>query len=290
MWTEPVTASIALAEIRKRLASAGIPDAGIEARTLVRHALGVSQSELLLEPQRQVEAGALAKLDLITRQRLDHEPIQYITGEVEFYGRKFTVDDRVLIPRPETELLVEQALAFVNEQSIAAPRILDVGTGSGVLGLTLAAEIEESSVIATDISEDALAVAAENAVACGVAGRVDLLHGSLADGVERTFDVVVCNPPYVLTSFLDGNEVQAELAQEPRIALDGGADGMDFYRPLIASLDKLLNPLAAAFVEIDPPVALLSLKEAVRHLPNDQHSVLTDLAGLERCLTIERIQ
>lgn len=286
--TESPTVGSTIARVTRQLADAGIPDAGIEARTLIKAVLGLTSTSLLTDRDRRVSEAELATLDALVELRLKREPLQYITGEVEFYGRAFNVDQRVLIPRPETELLVEQALAYLAEKTIERPRVLDIGTGSGVLAVTLAAELPLASVVATDIiSTDALGVALPNARSHRVDDRIEFVQCPFADEVEGRFDIVVCNPPYVLSSFLDGPEAQPELGFEPRTALDGGADGMDVYRPLLARLPGLLKPGGAAFIEIDPPVVESCVAAAKQHLPHTTVSVLTDLAGLERCLVIE---
>ncbi len=281
------TAREALSQATQLLADHEIPDTPLEARTLVRAALGVSQAELLTSPGSPVTPEQLDELGRFMERRLDREPLQYIIGEVEFYGRQFTVDERVLIPRPETELLVEQALLRTSECDIQTPSVLDIGTGSGVLAATLAKELASAKVVATDISQAALDVAAENAHRQGVSGQIELRRCSLAEGVSGPFDIVVCNPPYVRSGFLDGPDVQPELANEPRLALDGGADGMDVYRPLFAALPALLSDTGAAYIEIDPPVAEGCVSLAKQHMPRASASVLTDLAGLERCMAIE---
>lgn len=277
----------ALAQIRAAIGDAGIPDASFEARTLVMTATGVSRETLITDRERRLTGEERVRLESLVGRRLLREPLQYVVGSVEFYGRRFLVDSRVLIPRQETEMLIEQALAFARERKLMVPRVLDIGTGSGVLAVTLAGELSEASVVATDISQAALDVALENARSVGVDHRIELICCSLATKVVGKFDIVVCNPPYVLSAFLSGPDVQPELAYEPFEALDGGRDGMDVYRPLLSSLGEILAPGGAAFIEIDPPVASECVVDAKRILPDATVSVLTDLAGLERCLVIE---
>jgi release factor glutamine methyltransferase len=284
-----MTVRDALRTLSAILGAAGIPDAAIEARVMVREAAELSAEALLAEPERclsQKQARTLS--DWLTR-RLRREPLQQITGHAWFYGRKFAVTRDVLVPRPETELLVEQALAFCRERRLQTPVIADIGTGSGALGVTLAYELPGARVIATDVSAEALEVARRNADALGVAERVEFRDGNLFEPLVERCDVVVCNPPYVLSGYLDGPDAQPELAFEPRGALDGGGDGMDVLGPLLRSLPGALKASgSAAFIEIDPPVAAKCVAEAKAALPGAQVSVLTDLAGLERCLGVER--
>ncbi len=279
-----------LAWARQRIKSMGSQDPSLEARLLLMSVTSLSHTDLVAHPELAVTESQLAAFESALNRRLRSEPVQYITGKTEFFGRQFAIDSRVLIPRPETELLVEQALAWINTRSIDRPRLLDIGTGSGILAVTLAAELDGSTIVATDISSNALEVAAENAMAHGVEERVEFVRCSIAEGVAGRFDLVVSNPPYVLSGFLDGQEAQSELAFEPREALDGGQAGMDVYSKLILALPDLLEAGGAAYVEIDPPVAEQCLDLAEHVLPQADVSILTDLAGLERCLAIELAQ
>ena len=286
----PETVRQRLREITRALAESGKPDASTEARVLVRTALHLTPEQLIAEPARQVPDDTGQLLSNWLQRRLRHEPLQYITGSAEFYGRRFLVDHRVLVPRPETELLVDQALAYVKRKSIASPRLADVGAGSGVLAVTLACELPAARVVAVDISEAALAVARLNAATLGVRRQLTFHSGNLVKHVTGQFDLVVSNPPYVRSSFLDSVMAQPELAWEPRGALDGGADGMDVLRPLIGALPAVLKlEESAAYIEIDPPVTDACLRAARSAFPDAEIAVLTDLAGLERCLAIERV-
>lgn len=287
MQAEPSTISSLLASTRDLLELNGIPDSALEAKSLVRAALNISHTELLTESERSIDDDASVRLNDFTARRILREPLQYITGRVEFYGREFSVDRRVLIPRPETEFLVEQALKRIEECQLKVPRVLDIATGSGILAVTMAAEIPSAEVSATDISGEALEVANENARLNNVSERVQFQRTSLAQGVTGPFDIVLCNPPYVLTRFLDGPNVQQELAHEPRLALDGGEDGMDVYNQLLPQLGNILAEGGAAYVEIDPPVSEQCMNSAKQRYPTASVSVLTDYSGLERCMTIE---
>lgn len=287
MPTDTFTIAGLLAETRQTLELNGIPDFALEARSLVRATLNISQTELLTDSRRLIDADVRTRLVESVARRIRREPLQYITGQVEFYGRDFTVDNRVLIPRPETELLIEQALLRIRERRIAAPRVLDIGTGSGILAVTIAAELPLSNIVATDVSVEALDVAKENARRHEVSDRIEFHRGSLTFGLNGPFDVVLCNPPYVLTKFLDGPEVQPELSYEPRLALDGGEDGIDVYSRLLPELVTILADGGAAYIEIDPPVAEHCLNLAKQLMPAASVSVLTDLSGLERSMAIE---
>jgi release factor glutamine methyltransferase len=271
--------------VADRLRDAGVPEPGLDARLLVRHASGLSAEKLLSALGDPVPDSLHERLNSLVERREKREPLQYITGHAAFYGREFDVDSRVLIPRPETEQLVEQALDFVKRHGLIEPRIADIATGSGAIAVTLALEIPWAEVWATDISEDALAVARLNAATPGA--DVRFARGDLFESLAGRFDVIVSNPPYIRSSALD--RLEPELAWEPRGALNGGEDGMDIIRPLLASLGPFLKDSAAlALVEFDPPVARESARLAKVAVPGARVDVLTDLAGLERVLVVER--
>ena len=245
------------------LAKHGSTSPRLDAELLLAHALGVRRIDLYLlydRPLREPELGATR--DLI-RRRASGEPVAYITGVREFYNRAFAVTPAVLIPRPETETLVEVALRRLRELPGGAQlAAADLGTGSGCIAVTLAAELPDLRVTATDASAAALAVARGNAVTHEVDQRVTFLEGDWAHPLPTPVDLVVCNPPYVT-----GEELAAADRDvrdfEPRLALDGGSDGLDAYRALLASLHGAVRPGATVLLEIDPRRAGL-VADAVR--------------------------
>ncbi len=281
------TVSSLIQSISSRLISAGIEDPGIDARLLVRHAFGWSAEQQLGSLPDPAPADQLDLLESFVSRRAGREPLQYITGSTEFYRRRFAVDPRVLIPRPETEQLVVQAIEFVRERGIDAPLIADICTGSGAIAVSLALELPAAEVVATDISADALDVARQNAVSLGA--EVSFFVGGLLEPLvddPGTFDVIVSNPPYILHGAMA--ELQAEVAREPSLALDGGDDGLDVIRPLLAGIRAALKPgWSAAYIELDPPIADSVLELAGREFPDASISLLTDLAGFARCVAIE---
>ncbi|HVR97458.1 MAG TPA: peptide chain release factor N(5)-glutamine methyltransferase [Thermoanaerobaculia bacterium] len=205
-----------LAAARPRLAATPFGAPPREAILLLGHVLGLSEAQILARPEREVAAEDAARFQALLDWRLTGEPVAYLTGVREFYGRTFHVDDRVLIPRPETEHIVEAALGL---DLPAAPRILDVGTGSGCLAVTLALEIPGSRVAAVDLSPGALAVAAGNARRLGAAERISFLGLDLTGGLDLSrFDLVVSNPPYV--DLEEAAQMSPEVCNfEPRLAL-----------------------------------------------------------------------
>ncbi len=215
-----------------------------DAELLLMHVTGFSRAELMTHPERELTERQTAHYDAALVRRARHEPMQHILGTQEFYGRSFIVNRLVLIPRPETEHLVEAVLAI----RPAAQRLLDIGTGSGILALTLALELPDASVTATDISPAALAVAQQNARALGAAERVRFLQSDLFEGfqVER-FDAIVSNPPYVAT----GERLEPQVQDyEPAAALYAGEDGLAIYRRLIPEAFEHLESGGHLLLEI----------------------------------------
>lgn len=200
----------------------------LTAEILLAHVLKVDRVRLFMELDRPLQKDELAEFKALIQRRMQFEPTQYLTGFKDFYNRRFAVDPRVLIPRPETELLVEAVLQLLPKD--APSRVLDLCTGTGCIGVTIAAERPQASVWITDLSTGACEVATANAEKHEVASRVSVLHGDLFAAIPAgaRFDVVVSNPPYIKRSDLPG--LQKEVRKEPVAALDGGEDGLDFVR------------------------------------------------------------
>ena len=232
----------------------GIESPRLDAEVLVGHALDLDRTRVIIESMRPLEPGELTLLRDLVKRRRTHEPIAYLRGHREFYGRSFKVDPRVLIPRPDTEALVEVALERSNHVSLSA-RVLDLCTGSGCVAITLARQRPTSRVVATDLSADALGVARENARLLGaynVAFREGDLFGAL-EGASRllptTFDLITANPPYIPSGDIEG--LMADVRDfEPRLALDGGADGLDLVRRIVAEAPRFLDPDGVLAMEI----------------------------------------
>ena len=278
------TVSTLIQSIARRLDAVGIEDAGIDARLLLRSAFGWTAAQQLGQLIDPPPANRLDDLESMVLRRETREPLQYITGSTEFYRRNFTVNESVLIPRPETEQLVVQTLSFVRERGIENPRIADICTGSGAIAVSLATELPAAEVHATDISSAALDVAHRNAD--DLNAELYLYEGNLLDPLSGTFDVIVSNPPYILGSVMPS--LQAEVTKEPSLALDGGNDGLDVIRPLLMGiLDRLKPTNSAAYIEIDPPIEDAVLRLALSTFPQAGISILTDLAGLTRFISIE---
>ena len=278
------TVSTLIQAVTARLSAVGIEDPAINARLLIRQAFGWSAVQELSNLLKTAPNNQLPLLESLVARRINREPLSYITGKTEFFKRQFTVDERVLIPRPESEQLVTQAINYVRERGIDHPRIADVCTGSGAIAISIALEMPSAEVFASDISSDALDVALINART--LRAKVEFTQGNLLDPLQGKFDVIVSNPPYIQSNVIQS--LEQEVAREPRIALDGGVDGLRIIVPLLEEIPKMLkSSRSAAYIEIDPPIADNVLKTAQTKFPYAGVSVLTDLAGLVRCISIE---
>ena len=235
-----------IASARRTLAAAGIEDAdaALDADVLARHVLGWDRAALLVHGGDPAPPEFVERYEALITRRAGREPVAYITGVREFWERDFEVTPDVLIPRPESELIVETVLGLVDRSR--AVRILDVGTGSGCLAVSLAAELPRARVVATDVSTAALRVARRNAERHGVAGRIAWLRGDLLDPVAGPLDIVVSNPPYVVSRETLAPEVGRH---EPAGALYAGADGLAALRRLIPAAGPVLAPDGVFVVE-----------------------------------------
>jgi len=219
----------------------------LNAEHLLAHVLGRKRIELYLEFERKLNESELAPLRDLVKQRAGGKPLQHLLGTVEFCGRTFLCDKRALVPRPETENLVELLLSNFKSE-IANGRIVDVGTGSGVIALSLAAELPCAEIVAADISEDALALASENASRLGVAHRVQFLKSSLLEKVEGTFNLIAANLPYISTQ--ERQNLSREVLYDPEVALFAGAFGDELVRELITQAPLQLRPSGFLALEI----------------------------------------
>ncbi|MBC8426701.1 peptide chain release factor N(5)-glutamine methyltransferase [bacterium] len=278
-----------LAWTRARLKDAGIEEFQLEGELILQHVLGIDAARMFADMDDAVAHGAEVELRAVTERRVSREPLAYITGKRGFYGRELRVTPDVLIPRQETELLVDLALKWVADHPDIRPnlRIADIGTGSGTLAVTLAAELPCASVDAVDVSPAALEVARGNAEAHGVADRISFHEGDLATPLTgRTYHLVLANLPYVTAEGLEA--AQPEVLREPVMALLGGEDGLDLVRRLTTMLPGLMDASGSqALFEIDPLTAAGTAEILSSALPDARIQIVNDLAGLERCVTAE---
>ena len=238
-------------DLRRQLKAAGVLQAQLEARELVAFAAGKTRQELLRDLSLYVPRQVEERLAELTERRLAGEPVAYLIGEWEFFGLTLDITPQVLIPRTDTEVLAERAIAFVRSL-VGARRVLDLCAGSGCVGLAIAAHCPQAQVVLGDISEDALEVCRRNIRRCGLGDRVNamLVNARQAPtSVLWDFDLIVCNPPYIPTGDLAGLDPSVR-DYEPALALDGGADGLDFYRVLAEKWGRALTPQGRLMVEV----------------------------------------
>lgn len=267
------------------LRAAGIPTAALDADLLLAHVLGVSKEMLYAHPDTEMSHGAMRRYrDLIAR-RAKGEPVAYLRGFKEFYGLRLAVDRRVLIPRPETETLVDAAREVIAGRDVV---VADIGTGSGAVAVALAAHERSVHVIGTDISADALAVARENTLRNGVADRVELRQGDLLAPIIDPVDLVVANLPYLRDDALQ-NLVgdRTSLAFEPRVAVTAGKDGLELIWRAAADLPRVVRSGGAALLEIDPP-SVDQVAHLLQYSLGGHTRVINDLAGEPRVVAVTR--
>jgi release factor glutamine methyltransferase len=276
-----------LAQARRALTqqfrTADIESPELGARVLIGHALGLDHAGLIAAAAQPLAAADAAQVESLARRRLAGEPVARITGTREFWGLPFIVTADVLVPRPETETVVETALALTGPDRTAVPRILDIATGSGAILLSLLSELPNAQGAGTDIDRAALGVARRNAVQLGLADRAEFIASNYGAAVGGGFDLVVSNPPYIASSEI------ATLAREvrdhdPRHALDGGTDGLSAYRVIAADAMRLLAPGGHLVLEIGQ-----GQENDVVQLLTDAELILVgeprrDLAGIARVL------
>lgn len=282
--------SEALRRVTRVLRGAGIDDAAREARLLLSSATGLQATDLICRPRRVLSEEERADLDRMAQRRRGREPVSRILGQREFYGRSFAVTPATLDPRPDSETVIEMALALVDEEERRDRplRILDIGTGSGCLLITLLAELPLADGVGTDISTAALEVAAQNARQNRVVDRVKFETRRSLKGVDETFDLLVCNPPYIASGEIAKLDTDVR-AFDPREALDGGADGLDVYREIIGDLDRVV-PRGWAVFEVgaqqaDKVAELLRASKAGKR--SGETRVRHDLGGHPRCVAME---
>jgi release factor glutamine methyltransferase len=277
--------AISLGEIyifgKDRMMESGIENPGLEASLLLSRALGIRVLDIYVHPEREVNPDGVEWFYRLLERRIKREPLAYILGEKEFYSRSFIVTPDVLIPRPETETLVEEALRTV--EKIPLPSVIDVGTGSGCVSVTLGCECRDARITASDISLGALMVARENARRHGVSDRISLVCSDLLGCFkERSFDIVLSNPPYVASSDYPG--LQPEVRDfEPKVSLLGGEDGLDFIRRIALEARGVLKEGGWCIIEIGAGQAKRAWEVFEESGFNDI-SITSDLLGIERVI------
>ncbi len=277
-----------LSRISRALRDGAVLEWRVESEMLLRHVLGLPRSDfltLLYAAEARLTGTQTDRLSRLLEQRLDGEPLAYIVGTREFHGLEFAVTPDVLIPRQETELAVDIALEFLARKQ-NPQRVVDAGTGSGAIALAIAARARDAKVLGTDVSRAALDVARLNAKKLVLSHRVEFALGEMLEHVAGPIDIVVSNPPYIPTGEIDG--LQREIHREPRLALDGGAEGLDPFRKLLSGIGDKLTDDGVIICELMPDQMDTATRIARALLPRIASStVRRDLAGAPRALVLE---
>jgi release factor glutamine methyltransferase len=274
-------------EASHALKAVGIPSARLDAEVLLAFTLGQNKLEFFKNPEMAINEAQLSSFRNLITRRLRWEPVAYITGRKDFWTFTLEVNKDVLIPRPDTEVIVEEALNIVKISKSNQIKILDIGTGSGAIALALAKEISQAKVMATDISPAALNQAKKNACALQMENKIDFRHGNLFEPVEGVFDIIVCNPPYISTK--DYEELPAGVRDyEPAIALLAGKKGTEFYEKLIYQAIDHLEKNGWLLMEIGA-----KQEKTVREIIEesgfyDSVEMRRDYAGLPRVMRARR--
>ncbi len=270
----------------------------LDAEVLLAHMLGQDRAWLYAHPQVSLNEDQLNRFAALLHRREQREPVAYLIGSKEFFGLEFVVNPHVLIPRPETELLVETALWILDFgfwilegkskiQNLKS-KIVDVGTGSGCIAIALAKHLPHASVVAIDVSPDPLRLAEQNARRHGVADRITFLLGDLLQPLAEPVDLIISNPPYVSRSDLAASVSPEVSRYEPRLALDGGEDGLEVIRRLLPQAREKLKPGGSLLVEIGSGQGVAVSQIAKKYFPQaDAFRVEQDLAGLDRLLLVQ---
>ncbi len=271
----------ALTRAKKTFASGNVEDARLESELLLRHALRIGQVQLYQEPDRRLAPREEAGFWRLVERRLGGEPTAYITGRREFYGLSFSVDSSVLVPRPESELLVAKALQIAHSRPVT--RVAEIGTGCGAIAITLALSLPEARIYATDISASALKVARLNCQNHGVVDRICLLAGDMLDPLPGPVDFIVANLPYVPELEVS----RLGLADfEPLLALDGGRDGLEKIGRLCRGVGDRLRPGGFLLLEVGQGQGRAVTALLRRLFPSAGIEVIPDLAGIDRVMVL----
>jgi len=270
--------------LTKAFRSAGLETVDTDARLLLMLATGLNHVDIISGANITLSTLTIDKIKSLAVRRISGEPVDHILGYKEFYGRRFKVTKDVLSPRPETEMIVDEALTFIGSRS--GVRILDLGTGSGAIIISIMAETSFAIGTAVDVSEAALKIARENAQTYNVSDQIEFIKGSWFDPLEEQYDLIISNPPYINSS--DMNLLQTEVKEfDPFLALSGGTDGLDAYRSIISQAQTYLTSGRKIILEIGydqaSPVSILLKETGFLNI-----IVKKDLAGLDRLVIADR--
>ena len=288
----PVTAAGAIRAVSARFREAGLETPDLDARLLVLAAAGLSREDYVLDPQRSLSAEAVAAIEGFAARRLAREPVSRIVGAREFWGRRFAVTPATLDPRPDTETLIEAALAIVDEEGGRERplRLLDLGTGTGCILLTLLAELPQATGVGVDISAQALDVARANAESLRLSGRAELRCGDWTAPVSGSFDLILSNPPYIPSEDIAALDPDVR-DYDPRPALDGGEDGFAAYRRIAHEAMAIAAP--GAWLALEAGAGQMRQLRDLLVKTGWQHDlssprVYTDLSGQDRVVVVRK--
>ena len=274
-----------LSQITQLLSDNQTPDPQIESEVLLRHVLGMERAEFFAALAEQLSSGQCEQVRQLAQRRLDGEPLAYITGHREFYGLDFVVNPHVLIPRQETELLVECVLEHCSRpQATKDLRIADIGTGSGAIAIAIAANLAHAQLFATDCDPNALAVADINRRKHNLEHRIHLSQGDLLNALDASVDVIVSNPPYIRTAEIP--RLAPEVRREPVLALDGGPDGLEVIRRLFRQAPAFIRDGGRMFIEIAPEQLEAVLQLGREEFSSAEVSFRRDMLGLPRVVIV----
>ncbi len=269
-----------------QLKTAGVEMPELDARLLLQEAVGLSHADIIADGARGLGAEAVAGFAQMMARRLAHEPVSRIVGRRAFWGLDLAVSASVLDPRADTERLIEAVLERVAETGRMPGRIADIGTGSGAIVLALLSEFPKATAVASDICDAALEVAQANAENLGLEARIEFVRGSCLEPLVGTYDLIVSNPPYIRSADIAG--LSEDVRQfDPLLALDGGADGLDFYRVLVSESQLWLKPDGALFVEIGHDQAT-DVCQIADECGWNSIEILKDMAENDRVLCLSR--
>ncbi|MBN1293105.1 MAG: peptide chain release factor N(5)-glutamine methyltransferase [Candidatus Latescibacteria bacterium] len=265
----------------EHLSEKGYENPRLEVERMLGSVLGLSRLDLYMAFDRPLTENELERFRSMYRRRLAHEPLQHIIGSTGFRDLEIKTDHRALIPRPETELLVDLAVTFLRERSNAF--VADLGTGSGIIALSILYEVPESKAVAIDISGEALNLAKQNACQLGVENRIQFLNGDMLESLDNLgpFDAILSNPPYVRSGEIETLEPEVR-SFEPRMALDGGPDGLQFIVPIVQNSHRFLKPGGLLLLECGDYHAESILKKITETGCYSNSEIITDLAGKKR--------
>ena len=273
--------------VAERLDEAGISESRLESQLLIRHAFSFTKPDFYakLHDNNLTQQG-LVRLETTVKQRIQRKPLAYLLGMREFYGREFSVDPSVLIPRQETETLIDHCIEILASVSPHDVLVGDIGTGSGIIAVTLALEIPHLQLVAIDLSPDASAMALHNSRNLGAARSVHCITGDLLTPLKCKFDLIAANLPYIATHGL--SQLQPEVSRyEPTLALDGGKEGLDLITQLLNQAQTAIKPSGHIVLEIDPALGPPVARLAQEYFPGSHTTLINDLNGDDRILSIQ---